>query len=110
MFVPASDDFPWDRPLGVRPRGDDTLEARVWAPRAERSVAIRTGGADHPLTDAGFGVYEGVVPGRPGDVYQFVLDGDGVFADPLSRWQPEGLRGPSRVLETSARPGPGVDL
>jgi len=95
----------------VRPRGDGTVEARVWAPRADR-VAIRIGGADHPLGDAGFGVRHGVVPGSPGDDYVFVLDGK-PFPDPLSRWQPEGLRGPSRVFDPAAHgggPGPGIDL
>jgi maltooligosyltrehalose trehalohydrolase len=107
--VPASDTYPWERPLGVRPLGDGTLEARVWAPRAER-VAIRIGGADHELADAGFGVREGTVPGRAGDDYRFVLDGE-ALPDPMSRWQPEGLRGPSRVLGTGGPgPGPGVDL
>ena len=108
--MPASDHCPWDRPLGVRPRGDGTLEARVWAPRARRGVAVRTGGTDHALTDAGYGVYEGAVPGGPGDDYQLVLDGTTVLPDPMSRWQPEGLRGPSRVLATRPEPGPGIDL
>jgi maltooligosyltrehalose trehalohydrolase len=104
-------EYPWERPLGVRPRGDGTLEVRVWAPRAQTSVAIRTGGRDHALTDGGYAIYEGVVPGGPGDDYEFVLDGTGVHPDPLSRWQPKGLRGPSRVLDTGALgPGPGVDL
>jgi maltooligosyltrehalose trehalohydrolase len=109
-------EFPWEQPLGVRPHGDGTVEARVWAPRAER-VAIRIGGADHALGDAGYGIREGVVPGRPGDDYGFVLDGSEVHPDPLSRWQPEGLRGPSRVFDPraarpgrAAGPGPGLDL
>jgi maltooligosyltrehalose trehalohydrolase len=107
--VPSISDYPWERPLGVRPRGDGTVEARVWAPRAER-VAIRIGGADHELADAGFGIREGTVPGGPGDDYRFVLDGE-ALPDPMSRWQPEGLRGPSRVLDTAgSRPGPGIDL
>jgi len=39
-----------------------------------------------------------------------VLDGT-AYPDPLSRWQPEGLRGPSRVLDVRDRaPGPGIDL
>ena len=109
MFVPAPTAYPGDRPLGVRARGDGTVEARVWAPRAER-VAIRIGGADRPLTDAGYGIREGVVPGAAGDDYWFVLDGD-PLPDPCSRWQPEGLRGPSRVYAPEGgRPGPGIDL
>ncbi len=85
---------PWERPLGVRPRGDGTVEARGWAPRAGRG-ALRHAGADHPLQDAGFGIREGIVPGGPGDDYLVVLDGE-PRPDPMTRWQPEGLRGPSR--------------
>jgi maltooligosyltrehalose trehalohydrolase len=102
-------EFPWERPLGVRPRSDGTVEARVWAPRAER-VAIRIGDAVHPLDDAGYGVREALVSGGAGDDYEFLLDGEG-FPDPMSRWQPEGLRGPSRVLAVpTPGPGPGIDL
>ncbi len=36
-------------------------------------------------------------PPRPADDYRFVLDGEPV-PDPCSRFQPEGLRGPSRVV------------
>jgi len=95
----------------VRPLADGRLEVRIWAPNAKESVAIRIGGEDHALSHCGDGVYECWVPGTHGDDYQFVLDGDTVVPDPHSRWQPEGLRGPSRVYDALAgTPGPGVDL
>jgi maltooligosyltrehalose trehalohydrolase len=37
----------------------------------------------------------------PGDDYVLVADGE-EWPDPCSRWQPEGVRGPSRVLDTGA--------
>ncbi len=43
------------------------------------------------------GVYEVVAPARAGDDYRFVVDGQ-ALPDPCSRWQPDGLRGASRVL------------
>ena len=58
--------------------------------------AIR--GHDLPLDDAGYGVYETSTDARPGDDYAFVVDGR-ELPDPCSRWQPEGIRGPSRVVE-----------
>jgi maltooligosyltrehalose trehalohydrolase len=111
VFVPQSQHFPWDRTLGVVPLDGGRVQARVWAPRAER-VAIRIGGRDHDLPDAGFGVCEAIVPGAAGDDYQFVLGDSEVLPDPCTRWQPEALRGPSRVLDTAAfgGPGPGIDL
>jgi maltooligosyltrehalose trehalohydrolase len=90
-------DLPLHRPLGATVR-DHGVEFRAWAPRAER-VAVRVGGADHPLADAGWGVREGVVAGAAGgDDYRFVLDGT-AWPDPATRWQPDGMRGASRVLD-----------
>jgi maltooligosyltrehalose trehalohydrolase len=92
--------LPWRQPLGATPRGDGTVEFRVWAPAPER-VAVRVGGADHELADAGLGVREATVPAAAGDDYWFVLDGT-PLPDPCTRHQPEGLRGPSRVLDPAA--------
>ena len=69
----------------------------MWAPRAE-SIALRVGRREHPLDDAGYGVYETVVEAQPGDQYWYVVDGRRL-PDPCSRWQPKGLRGPSSVLD-----------
>ena len=95
--------LPWRHRLGATPRDDGTVEFRVWAPNAER-VAVRVRGADHELADAGLGVRAGVVEAAPGDDYWYVLDGE-PLPDPCSRWQPEGLRGPSRVVAVE-RPRP----
>jgi maltooligosyltrehalose trehalohydrolase len=92
-------ELPWEQPLGARPvLGGDEVAFRVWAPQAETvALAVRR---DEPvaLSDAGFGVYEGVVAGRGGDDYRFVVDGR-KLPDPCSRFQPRGLRGPSRVVD-----------
>ena len=93
-------DYPWERPLGARPRGDGTVEFRVWAPRAG-SISLQVAGHDVALTDAGYGVYEAIAPAQPGDDYVYVIDGR-PLPDPASRWQPEGIRGPSRIVETAA--------
>jgi maltooligosyltrehalose trehalohydrolase len=99
--VPAlAADYPWERPLGARVVGDGLVEFRTWAPRAGR-VAVRVAGADHELGDDGHGVRAARVPARAGDDYWLVLDGRHQ-PDPASRWQPTGLRGPSRVVDTAA--------
>ncbi|QYG94891.1 malto-oligosyltrehalose trehalohydrolase [Iamia sp. SCSIO 61187] len=79
---------------------------RVWAPAAEDDVVVRllTGAAagDHPMVDAGTGVRQATVAGAaPGDDYVYVLDGR-ALPDPASRHQPEGVRGPSRVVDPAA--------
>src|SRR3954451_22324379 len=91
--------LPFERPLGARPSADATT-FRVWAPRPER-IVLRAGGSDHELADAGLGVREVTLPLPAGQDYAFVIDGVEI-PDPASRWQPAGLRGPSRVLETQA--------
>ena len=91
--------LPFERPLGARPSADATT-FRVWAPRPER-IVLRAGGSDHELADAGLGVREVTLPLPAGQDYAFVIDGVEI-PDPASRWQPAGLRGPSRVLDTAA--------
>ncbi len=65
------------------------------------------------MTDTEDGVWEAQAPAAPGDDYRFVLDGGDAWPDPCSRWQPEGVRGPSRVLDPAAfeiEPGPTLSL
>jgi maltooligosyltrehalose trehalohydrolase len=98
-------------PYGARPLGSGYVDFRVWAPLAE-SVAVRLEGASHSLTEAECGTWEGRLPARPGDDYRLVLDG-AEWPDPCSRWQPEGVRGPSRVLDPGRleiAAGPGLRL
>src|SRR5690348_1422006 len=97
--------------LGALPLDDGTVEFRVWAPNAER-VEVRLLGADHPLEPSGGGTHEGRVEAADGADYLFLLDG-APFADPCSREQPEGLLGPSRIVDTrrfSIAPGPALRL
>ncbi|MBV9836526.1 MAG: DUF3459 domain-containing protein [Solirubrobacterales bacterium] len=86
----------WERPLGARPAGDGQVQFTVWAPHAE-SITLRLGDSELALEHAGDGVYGVLAPARAGDDYWFCLDGR-LLPDPCSRWQPEGLRGPSRVV------------
>ena len=44
------------------------------------------------------GFYEVDAEAEHGDDYRYVVNGK-AFPDPWSRWQPKGLRGPSRVFE-----------
>lgn len=89
--------LPFERRLGATPRPDGTVEFRVWAPGADR-VELELRGERHPMTDAGLGVREACVEAAAGDDYRFVADG-AAHPDPCSRWQPDGLRGPSRVVD-----------
>jgi len=82
--------------LGAVPR-DDVVDFEMWAPSASR-VGVRLNGAEHSLARAERGLWRGSVEAAHGDDYVFILDG-AAWPDPCSRWQPEGVRGPSRVLD-----------
>ena len=75
----------------------------VWAPIHDR-VRLRTLGEDHEMSRTGEGLWRVVVPGTgPGTDYAFLLgDDDTPLPDPRSRWQPEGVHGPSRLLDPHA--------
>jgi maltooligosyltrehalose trehalohydrolase len=88
--------------FGARPVGDGLTVFRVWAPRAG-SIGLLLGEREVELSDAGDGIYEVVAPALAGDDYLFVVD-DQRLPDPASRWQPEGIRGPSRVLSVEPPP------
>ena len=99
------------RLLGARTLGTGTTYFRAWAPYA-REVSVRLGVADHRLTRAGGGIWEAELEAGHGDDYRLVLDGD-AWPDPHSLWQPEGVRGPSRVLDVSSleiAAGPSLEL
>ncbi|HKH18979.1 MAG TPA: hypothetical protein VKA57_15735, partial [Solirubrobacteraceae bacterium] len=98
-MLPGSD-LPWAAPLGAFPTPGGSTRFRVWAPRAAE-IALDRDGALSPLEPAGHGVYEAEIPAAPGTDYAYLVDG-ARLPDPCSRWQPEGLRGPSRVLDAGA--------
>ncbi len=75
----------------------------VWAPSHDR-VRLRALGNDHEMSRAADGMWRVVVPeAGPGTDYGFLLgDDDTPLPDPQSRWQPEGVHGPSRLHDTQA--------
>jgi maltooligosyltrehalose trehalohydrolase len=97
-------EFPWELELGARVLARGLTEFRVWAPRAE-SISVRLRAGDVALEHAGHGIYEAVAAAAAGDDYWFVVDGV-ALPDPCTRWQPAGLRGPSRVLDPTPAGAP----
>ncbi len=79
----------------------DGVRFSVWAPNATRVSMQIEGGETHPLAPSGGGVFEETIRGvRVGTDYRYVLDGAAV-PDPVSRYQPAGVHGPSRVVDPS---------
>ena len=85
--------------------GGERVRFRVWAPRC-RQVALRV--VDPvprepvAMAPALHGWFEIVLEGLgPGTRYVYVLDGERERPDPMSRAQPEGVHGPSEVVDTN---------
>ena len=92
--------YPWEAPLGAFPVPGGGSRFRVWAPRAE-TLALVAGGGEHALAHKGYGIFATELPVGAGTDYAYRVDG-AELPDPASRWQPAGLRGPSRVLDAAA--------
>lgn len=77
---------------------------RVWAPGAERvEVEVELGSGRVPLRAAAGGWWVAEVPeAGAGADYAFILDGGEPLPDPRSPWQPQGIHGPSRVVDHEA--------
>ncbi|HVF43326.1 MAG TPA: malto-oligosyltrehalose trehalohydrolase [Pyrinomonadaceae bacterium] len=94
----------WELRFGARPRADGSTEFRVWAPVA-KSLDVKLVGEDArsvPLEHVGEGVFEARVEDvREGADYFYVVNG-GERPDPVSRSQPSGVHGPSRVVAPGA--------
>jgi maltooligosyltrehalose trehalohydrolase len=93
-------------PLGALPLPTAPgVSFRVWAPKRSR-VQVHFDGlppldlAREPGPD---GYFSGISPdARPGTLYRYLLDGEGPFPDPVSRHQPQGVHGPSAVVDPAA--------
>jgi maltooligosyltrehalose trehalohydrolase len=92
---------PWRRRFGAVCFADGRTEFRVWAPNAS-SVAVRLEAGEHALEPVGDGVFESRISAAAGERYRIVLDGHAEWPDPWSSAQPDGLRGPSCIVDTGA--------
>jgi maltooligosyltrehalose trehalohydrolase len=76
---------------------------RVWAPRAGRVAVKILDGDTLDMRPSAGGYWEVTAEAvRPGRRYLFVLDGERERPDPASNFQPEGVRGPSAVVDHGA--------
>jgi malto-oligosyltrehalose trehalohydrolase len=89
--------------FGAEP-AEGGVRFRLWAPRA-RSVSLQLGAAGRataPMARDAEGWWElTTLLAQPGSRYRYVVDGS-AFPDPASRYQPEGVHGPSEVVDPVA--------
>ena len=79
----------------------------MWAPACTRVEVLleraKGGRITVALESESEGFFSGELPdAQSGDRYQFVLEGDRVRPDPVSRFQPEGPHGPSEIIDPAA--------
>lgn len=76
---------------------------RLWAPNAAKA-SVRVAGSKHPFQKQTGGWWEAIVDSaQPGMDYAFFLDDESTaMPDPRSPWQPQGVHGPSRILDHSS--------
>ena len=90
--------------LGAAPSPGGTV-FRVWAPNAaSMGLKFFTGGQKKlRMKKAADGYWEISAPAvRPGALYKYVIDAKTERPDPASASQPEGVHGPSRVIDQRA--------
>jgi maltooligosyltrehalose trehalohydrolase len=95
-------DETWE--LGAHPLPGGGLRFQVWAPFAESAGLHALSPRDRvvAMKRCENGYFRARVDDlAPGCRYRFVLDGAKERPDPASRYQPEGVHGPSQVLDPS---------
>ncbi|MFW5973385.1 MAG: malto-oligosyltrehalose trehalohydrolase, partial [Bacteroidota bacterium] len=77
---------------------------RVWAPEKNTiDVLIEPDGTSYRMERSAGGYFATYVEGvGPGARYRYRMDDGPDFPDPASRFQPEGVHGPSEVIDPSA--------
>lgn len=91
----------WHMDIGATPVAGG-VRFRVWAPLASSVDVVRCGNGEKepsPLARAGE-YFQGTITGMAaGDRYRYLVDGTLRRPDPASRCQPEGVHGPSQVVD-----------
>ncbi len=95
----------WSLEIGATSTSSNAVKFRVWAPSAT-TVAVKLVDQHQsatPMQRDGRGYFEAVVTGAaPRTRYRYLVDGAKELPDPASRSQPDGVHGPSMVVDPSA--------
>jgi maltooligosyltrehalose trehalohydrolase len=83
-------------------RTGESVQFRVWAPHA-RQVELRlVNGPQLPMQRDESGVFALEHPARAGDRYFYIVDVATPVPDPVSRLLPEGVHGPTEIVDPNA--------
>jgi len=90
------------RHLGAKYVSPESTLFRVWAPKAKTMAVTLLRQPDAPiaLKPEEHGYWVGDISNvPPGTLYRYMIDGQLERPDPASRFQPEGVHGPSEVID-----------
>lgn len=90
-------------PFGAEPRPDGHTRFRLWAPDAKR-VDVVVDGQSAPIAmreEAG-GWFETTARAAAGATYRYRIDGEIDVQDPAARFAPQGMNGPSEIIDPGA--------
>jgi maltooligosyltrehalose trehalohydrolase len=81
---------------------DNRCTFLLWAPiRKSVDILLDNRPERIPLTPVANGYWTATLPASPGMRYRYLLDGELERPDPASRFQPEGVHGPSEIVDGS---------
>ena len=90
-------------PFGAELLEDGGVRFRLWAPGVSSLTLVLDGHDECPMSAAGSGWFECVHPSaHAGSRYQFRLPDGLLVPDPVSRFNPEDVHGPSEVINPAA--------
>lgn len=101
--------------LGANLAGDQCV-FRVWAPNARKlELRLRGHNDDHEMRREPDGCFALTLPARAGEKYFYIVDGGKPVPDPVSRFLPEGVHGPTEIVDPesfqwSDNAWPGLEL
>jgi maltooligosyltrehalose trehalohydrolase len=92
--------FPWWYATGAQ-LDENGAHLRIWA-HGHRNMSVVLEGTEHSLAADSSGYFSGYLKGaKAGDAYSLLVDGEGPFPDPASRFQPSGPHGPSQIVDAA---------
>ncbi|MBD0315141.1 MAG: malto-oligosyltrehalose trehalohydrolase [Nitrospiraceae bacterium] len=93
----------WQLELGARAMEGNRVRFTVWAPFAKTATLEVEGRAPLPMQPCREGYFDIIANDTgPGARYRYRLDGTSAYPDPASRCQPEGVHGPSMVVDPTS--------
>jgi maltooligosyltrehalose trehalohydrolase len=88
-------------PIGTEILPSGMVSFRVWAPKRTKVSVVCNDGSQIELNAEAGGYFSGISDRvKAGDLYRFRLnDSDALLPDPATRFQPEGVHGPSQIVD-----------